>query len=508
MAPGMPSVNSKKMFAIVAVIILFIAAFALWNRQGIGPEKKKEGVGGLEGWPPENAATTTRNRDNNEPTIVFDPSDQQTIVTGSNDYNTPQGDAWVGYSTSHDGGKTWTEGLIPGYPGSGDINELTGFRGAGDPVLAAASDGSIYMAGIAFKRALNPLNPIGFGITAGRGSCIFVAKSTDHGDTFSQVHVVWWNSQNLLHFNDKEWLAVDPNTGNVYIIWAIFTALMVAQMYFSKSTDGGVSWSLPTVVTERSGAEFNVQGSHIEVDMDSNIHITWIDFGTGQIRYTKSLDEGGSWEPVQDIAPITPIPNALPNGNYRTPTMTMMDIDRSETDTRGSVYVVWADYSNGDADAFLVASHDNGESWGQPVRANNDTVGNGADQFFPDVSVSEEGWVHVTFYDRRNDTNNTMLEYWWAVSFDGGNNFSYNFPISDASFNGDYSRSNDNDFIGDYTGVDTINTTLGAVWCDTREASETTGDDEIYAAVFDYMNAIDLLGVEHPAPGENATSEK
>ena len=101
--------------------------------------------------------------------------------------------------------------------------------------------------------------------------------------------------------------------------------------------------------------------------------------------------------------------------------MTMLAVDRSNLESNGNLYVTWADSSNGDADIFLAYSQDNGGSWNGPVRVNNDTTQN--DQFFPAVSVSEEGWVHVTFYDRRNDTSNTLLEYWWGVSFDHGETF-------------------------------------------------------------------------------------
>ena len=130
------------------------------------------------------------------------------------------------------------------------------------------------------------------------------------------------------------------------------------------------------------------------------------------------------------------------------------------------------------------------------MRVNNDTVGNGADQFFPAVAVSNNGWVHATFYDRRRDFDNTLLEYWWAVSFDGGKTFPVNFALSNTSFNGDHSRNGDNDFIGDYTVIITDNTTLACVWCDTREGSENQGDTEIYAVIHDYFELFKMHGFD------------
>jgi hypothetical protein len=324
--------------------------------------------------------------------------------------------------------------------------------------------------------------------------------------------MVWAASQNLVRFNDKEWVAVDPNDSNkVYLVWSIFTGLVTSRLLFSRSLDGGQTWSFPpTTITETFDGEINIQGSANIVDNEGNIHVTWVNFGDNQIRYAKSTDSGASFSAPMDVAPIDPIPRYLPNGNYRTPTMTMLDVDNTQGNRSGSLYVTWADISLGDGDIFLAYSHDNGGSWQGPIRVNNDNESNGIDQFFPAVSVSDEGWVHVTFYDRRNDTDNTLLEYWWAVSFDGGQTFPVNVRLTNEQFNGDHSRNGDRDFIGDYTGVDTFNATLACVWCDTREGDESNGDTEIYGAIFDYELYLGTndLGVEVPEPEEEENPEE
>jgi hypothetical protein len=499
MAPDL-SPRQKKLFAIVAVALLLAIGLAIIGRErglisGPGDEEEEKYPFPLDNYP-----VTAKDNDNNEPTIAISPVDHRTMVAGSNDYNTPQGDAWPGFYTTHDGGETWSEELIPGYPGDPRISQLTGFRGGGDPVIVADSQGNFYYSGIAFKRAVNPLNPIGFGINVGLANCVFVAKSSNNGDSFDQVVIVWAALQSLVNFNDKEWVAVDPNNGNVYLVWAIFTGLMVARLLFSRSTDGGVTWSNPLTITETFSGELNIQGSAIVVDSESVVHVTWIDFGTSQIRYARSTDQGQSFSNPSDVSPIVPIPRALPNGNYRTPTMTMLAVDTSETNTSGNLYVTWADISEGDSDVFFAYSHSNGDSWNGPIRVNNDNASNGIDQFFPAVAVSDEGWVHVGFYDRRSDENNTLLEYWWAMSFDGGLTFPINIPMSNTSFNGDYSRDNDNDFIGDYTGIVANNETVAAVWCDMREATADDGDSEIYAAIVDYKALLRTHDFDYPVP--------
>jgi len=483
--------KQRKVFAVAAILILIAVVFGLvfvMNKVGGDDVKAEEPVIPPYALPP-NVPVTTLQRDNNEPSIAINPNDELNMVAGSNDYNSPQSDAWPGYYTTHDGGETWSENLIPGYPGDSEITQLTGFKGGGDPVLVCGNDGVFYYAGIAFERARNPLNPVGFGWTPLLDNCVFVARSDDGGDTFSQVEVVWTALSSLVRFNDKEWIAVDPNNSdNVYMAWSIFTGLVTARLMWSASHDGGASWSPARVISETFSGELSIQGSAMSVDENSVVHVTWIDFGSNTVRYAKSTDLGNSFETPQDVAPIDPIPRYLENGNYRVPTMTMLDVDMSGGNTSGNLYVTWADKSLGDSDVFLAYSHDNGGSWEGPIRVNNDNESNGVDQFFPAVSVSMEGWVHVTFYDRRNsDPANTLLEYWWAVSFDGGETFPINRVLTDESFNGDHSRNGDNDFIGDYTGVDTVNSTLACVWCDTREGDENNGDTEIYASIFNYQ---------------------
>src|ERR1700752_5285128 len=57
-------------------------------------------------------------RPQNEPSVAVNPSDPDIVVAGSNDYcgQAVGGDTWVGYYRSTDGGDTWTNSLVPGYP--------------------------------------------------------------------------------------------------------------------------------------------------------------------------------------------------------------------------------------------------------------------------------------------------------------------------------------------------------------------------------------------------------
>jgi hypothetical protein len=488
--------NEKRLFALFMVALMvgtLFASLALHSPATyIPPEPTSEFVISAR----ENVAVTSVPESNNEPAIAVDPNDPLHIVAASNDYGTPNGDAWVGYYVSWDGGETWSRDLIPGYLG-GPPSELTGMDLSGDPVVCFDADGNVFISGLFAKRDRNPINPFGFGFNIGRADGIFVAKSTDGGETFNQINILVTAMQTLISFHDKEWMAVDMSNGNVYVVWVVFNALMVATVLLSRSTDNGNSYSTPQVISEFQALEFGSQGSTIQVGPDGTVHVAWIDFNNGQLRYTYSTNSGQSFTTPQSISDVDDIPrDALPNSNYRTPTLLMSAVDLSDTNTSGYLYITWNDYRYGDADILLIYSWDGGQSWSEPIRVNNDEEGNGFDQFFSAVAVSPQGWVHMVFYDRRDDENNTFLWAYYAISKDGGQNFTFNMNMSDENFNGDYSRDGDNDFIGDYVGITATNTTAYAVWCDTRDGTSESGRSEIYFGAVDFSDGSEDLSSE------------
>jgi len=410
-------------------------------------------------------------RNTNEPYIAMDPDDPNHMVAAGNDYSTPKGDVWVGYYWTFDGGRTWNRSFIPGYFGDtrpdgllSPLNVYGPAGGTGDPVVAFGPGGEVYIAGIAFQRSMVGPNTI------------WVARSDDGGRTFpwDQIYTDIIIGEGVAAFHDKEWIAVDPNNGNVYITWSWFTGLSTAQIAFSRSTNGGQTWSPVKFISETLNMEIGVQGSQVVVDSQGRIHVTWIDFDRNVLRYTWSDDEGDAWGGPVDVCEVDPIPYNLNNGTYRTPTLPSMKVDTSGTASDGTLYVTWNDQRDGDADVYMVRSTDRGKTWDRPFRVNQDDRGNSRDQFFPTLTVTPRGEVVVAYYDRREDPHNTLLDMYMSVSLDRGDNFT-DIRITTASFDGNAGggsplgqATGGDAFIGDYIGAVSSDSLAYAIWCDCR----------------------------------------
>src|SRR5687767_10227913 len=91
-------------------------------------------------------------RQGNEPTVAIDPTDPDVIVAGWNDYcMTDLAAGWMGLGFSTDGGRTWANSTLPGYPlddsAEGSRSPLKGRTDSGDPLVVFDNDGRLFVGG-------------------------------------------------------------------------------------------------------------------------------------------------------------------------------------------------------------------------------------------------------------------------------------------------------------------------------------------------------------------------
>ncbi|GJM27905.1 MAG: neuraminidase [Cyclobacteriaceae bacterium] len=372
-----------------------------------------------------------------EPSIAIDPGNIDRLVVGA---------VLDRAYYSHDGGKSWS------------YQQLSSPYGVwGDPVVISDTKGNFYYFHLSFPSGKGEWD-------SDKLDRIVCQKSTDGGITWSDGVFTGLNPPKD---QDKEWGVVDPENNNIYLTWTQFDVYASdnpdhrSNIMFSKSTDDGESWSPAISVNQFSGDclddDQTTEGAVPAVGPDGAVYVSWA--YDERIYFDRSLDQGDSWmdQDVQVALQPGGWDQKIP-GLGRANGMPVTLCDLSEGPYRGTIYVNWSDQSAGenDTDIWMASSSDNGMSWSDPVRVNNDQ--SARHQFFPWAAIDQTtGHLYVVFYDRRNHSDNTT-EVYLATSTDGGKSFT-NEKISMQSF-----RPNQDIFFGDYNNIAAHNGSVRPIW--------------------------------------------
>ena len=493
------------------------------------------------------ASCSTGRRTQNEPSVAVDPANPQIMVAGSNDYcaeiQNGSGNVWTGYYRSTDGGASWSNSLVPGYPAddspAGTASPAHGScAAAGDPTQSFDGAGRLYYGFICFNR-VKPTN----------GS-IYVARYDNHGASYVRTVRVERGTPSVWGlFQDKINVAVDQSlgtetAGNVYVAWARYPGQAANNVVlFTRSTDGGRSFSKPQRLTQGRAEE---QFADIAVGPQGEVYVTYREIAhqgptENRIRIVRSTDGGQSFTRPVTVASIDPFdstdfgPDTCGDGPFACEsglTYARFSSLSAVAADAGGVHVVWsARDEDGQAKIFARNSAD-GLSWSGPA-APLDSVPDGH-QIFPDIA-SAGGALSVVFQDSRGDPayspdlppGNTAagvnsgdhLNAFVARSTDGGSTWTET-QASAAGTNPNWEVRGEarSPFFGDYNYASAAGSAVAAVWTDTRDLvpgsdpRETGEDDD--ADGFDGFqtcvwapNDIDALSYESPTIADPCLSQ-
>jgi hypothetical protein len=389
-----------------------------------------------------------QNGNPNETSIWINPKNSQNIVAGANLNFTYQ---------STDGGNSWQK------------NQVSCDWGVwGDPCIVSDTAGNFY-----YIHLSNPPN----GNWIDRIIC---QKSDNNGASWTNGSFTGLNGA---HAQDKAWAVFDAGSGNIYMTWTQFDTYGSNNpndssiIFFSKSTDLGITWSNPVRINRKAGncldSDDTPEGAVPAVSPEGIIYVCWSYHDT--LWFDRSADEGQTWL-TQDIAASSQPDGwdyTVP-GLYRCNGLPVTKCDLSNSPFHGTIYINWSDQRNGadNTDVFISKSTDDGNTWSDAVKVNDDA--GIAHQFMSWMDVDQtSGIIYIVFYDRRNYADKNTDVY-LAYSTDGGETFT-NTKISDTLFIPDQGV-----FLGDYNNVSAYNGKVAPIW--TREDGNQTS---VWTALID-----------------------
>ena len=395
-----------------------------------------------------------------EPMVSVNQSNRSNVVgMWQEDRWTTGGSRNLVFGTSFDGGKSWTNIPLQG------VSILAGgeFQRVTDPWVDFGPSNRAY----AFS--------LGFDDT-GPDNGLFVSTSTDGGLTWGAPVPVIVDRQ-FEFFNDKNALAADdwassPNRGNVYLAWdrliedplgQPFVGTYTGPAMFSRSTDGGASFSAPKVVFA-TGTNKQTIGNVPVVFPNGDVAVLGTYFANGSLGknsqslwMTLSTDGGQTFTTPRLVMDM----QSLPVPGLRTGDT----VPSFAVAPDGTLYAAWQDvrFSNGKRDDVLVtSSRDEGETWSTPVRAN-DTPAGAQDAFTPAVAVDSKDRVGILYYDLRDDTSTKdgafLTTEWLTTSTDGGLTWSSSRRVT-PTFDQAAAAQSGGYFLGDYQALDSAGTSF------------------------------------------------
>ena len=420
--------------------------------------------------------------------LAVNPSNTDQIVAAANTFDDASGlcsaDTQAIFFSS-DGGVNWGYTCAPddsAYAGLTCNNTLFG----SDPALAWNSSGDVFLEYMLLCTA-DFLN-IQYSIV--------VAKSTDGGATWNGQGVVANSFSTINQIEDKEFLAIDtysgsPFSGRMYTCWDRNN-----DEKFAYSTDAGATWTevdLPATTGTGIGTRLDL-GCDVAVEDNGDVHVVFDTLSclgatcnNEEMFYTGSTDGGVTWSTpvlVRDFSLVGFSTNNCPDAqdNRCIGPFGTIAVDNSGGSCDGYLYATFSDGANANtADVWVSRSVNGGATWTAPAQVNDDGLSNRA-QFHPYMEVDpSNGQVVVAWHDTRNDSGNDEVEIFAARSTNCGLSFEDNVRVSRESSefnNSSVTYSNENTVdnpganpnqYGEYLGLDAIDGKAYVAWTDSRE---------------------------------------
>jgi hypothetical protein len=353
---------------------------------------------------------------------------------------------------------------------------------ASDPVVSIGPDRA-YLAAIGIE-------VVGSGSAMRLDDEVVVSSSADGGRNWGPAVVVVTSADPLVNF-DKETLQADPSRpGVAYVLWVRYTspdpdrAAKTNETFFSRSDDGGTTWSTPVRVY---GADTETQFHQLVVLSDGSLLDAFIEAPSlserppvqARLAVVHSADGGVTWSAPVTAAEVefTVVVDPTNKDQVRGTGQGVL----AAAGPDGAAYLAWAEEHRDDG-SFLavVRSDDAGRTWSPPGRV---VSGSSGQPFIPQVAVAADGTVGVSWYQVGGEEGHELdTEVWLAWSRDHGDSWQSArvagpFDLRTAPL------SADGDFVGDYEGLVPIPDGFAALYAMAKPPSRSGATDIFFSRV-------------------------
>ncbi|HTA22248.1 MAG TPA: sialidase family protein [Terriglobales bacterium] len=353
--------------------------------------------------------------------IVADPLNPLNLLLGSFDGNCPPPGA-AGFHLSSDGGATWSSYCMP------LINDFHGrtYVPGGQPNVAYDRNGTAYIAsGYGDSEGMGyTLVAVEKRLTGGNWTQPVIALGAAGPlDPFYSWMAVDTGKQS-------------PHVNSLYLSAVVVDETQQSNKYevvVAHSYDGGQTW---TSVKVTPAKVYPAEDFYTATTMgnDGTVYVTWMycnscssSSGKGDMLFSKSNDGGNTWSTPVLMGTVSL--SGIPNSNVSITNYPAISVDNGNGPYAGSLYVVVYNWTGTFMQVQVVLSTDGGNTWSKPVPV---APGITHDQFLPWLSVSRTGLVGVSWLDRRNDPKNVNYQAFAAISTDGGKSFQPNVQLTTA----------------------------------------------------------------------------
>lgn len=375
----------------------------------------------------------------------------------------PGGATAIGFSTSTDGGVTWTNGFLPGL--------TTGFGGgpynaASDAAVAFDAKHGVWM--IATIPILN---------TSTTTPGVAVNRSTDGGFTWGNAALIG----PMVTASDKEWVVCDntPTSafyGNCYMEWD--NPNNSDRIMMNTSTDGGLTWSAATVVgtggTGLGGQPLVQPNGTVVVPIETS----------GESAFT-STNGGASWSGLVTISNVQAHTEA---GGLRS-----RPLPSAAQDGAGTIWTVWQDCrfrSRCASNDLVYSTSTDGVHWSAVTRIPIDATTSTVDHFIPGIGIdpmTSGATAHVAvtyyYYANSNCTSSTcQLFAGYISSSNGGSTWNTPVTLAGPMQLGWLPNSQNGLMVADYVATAFTNGVPHGVFAVAAAKSGTTFNEAIYTA--------------------------